>query len=158
VVAHAFNPGTWEAEAGGFLSSRPAWSTEFQDSQGYTEKPCLGKRKKEKEGKKEGREGGRDFNRKGMPESKMSIFFLMLHNCYSDNNQVSGDLERWLSSSQHPHNHSELSNSGPSDPLPTSNFWGTYLWCTNIHQAKHSCTQIHTHTHTHTHTFIYLTN
>jgi hypothetical protein len=45
MVAHAFNPSTWEAEAGGFLSSRPAWSTEFefQDSQGYTEKPCLRK-------------------------------------------------------------------------------------------------------------------
>ena len=28
VVAHAFNPSTWEVEAGGFLSSRPAWSTE----------------------------------------------------------------------------------------------------------------------------------
>ena len=28
VVAHAFNPSTWESEAGGFLSSRPAWSTE----------------------------------------------------------------------------------------------------------------------------------
>jgi hypothetical protein len=27
VVAHAFNPSTWEAEAGSFLSSRPAWST-----------------------------------------------------------------------------------------------------------------------------------
>jgi hypothetical protein len=29
VVAHAFNPSTGEAEAeaGGFLSSRPAWST-----------------------------------------------------------------------------------------------------------------------------------
>jgi major histocompatibility complex class I len=27
VVAHAFNPSTWEAEAGGFLSSRPDWST-----------------------------------------------------------------------------------------------------------------------------------
>jgi hypothetical protein len=27
VVAHAFNPSTWEAEAGGFLSSRTAWST-----------------------------------------------------------------------------------------------------------------------------------
>jgi hypothetical protein len=27
-VAHAFDPSTWEAEAGGFLSSRPAWSTE----------------------------------------------------------------------------------------------------------------------------------
>jgi hypothetical protein len=28
VVVHAFNPSTWEAEAGGFLSLRPAWSTE----------------------------------------------------------------------------------------------------------------------------------
>jgi hypothetical protein len=25
MVAHAFNPSTWEAEAGGFLSLRPAW-------------------------------------------------------------------------------------------------------------------------------------
>ena len=42
MVAHAFNPSTWEAEAGRFLSSRPDWSpNEFQDSQGYTEKPCL---------------------------------------------------------------------------------------------------------------------
>jgi len=29
VVAHAFNPSTWEAEAGRFMSSRPAWSTEL---------------------------------------------------------------------------------------------------------------------------------
>jgi hypothetical protein len=28
VVAHAFNPSTWEAEAGRFLSSRTAWSIE----------------------------------------------------------------------------------------------------------------------------------
>jgi hypothetical protein len=28
VMAHAFNPSTREAEAGGFLSSRPALSTE----------------------------------------------------------------------------------------------------------------------------------
>jgi hypothetical protein len=49
VVVHAFNPSTREAEAGGFLNSRPAWSTsEFQDSQGYTEKPCLGRKKKKK--------------------------------------------------------------------------------------------------------------
>jgi major histocompatibility complex class I len=27
VVVHAFNASIWEAEAGGFLSSRPAWST-----------------------------------------------------------------------------------------------------------------------------------
>jgi major histocompatibility complex class I len=26
VVAHAFNPSTWEAEAGRFLSLRPSWS------------------------------------------------------------------------------------------------------------------------------------
>jgi hypothetical protein len=47
VVVHAFNPSTWEAEAGGFLSSRSAWclQSEFQDSQGYTEKPCLEKPK-----------------------------------------------------------------------------------------------------------------
>jgi hypothetical protein len=28
VVAHSFNPSIWEAEAGRFLSSRPAWCTE----------------------------------------------------------------------------------------------------------------------------------
>jgi hypothetical protein len=28
MVARTFNPSTWEAEAGGFLSLRPAWSTE----------------------------------------------------------------------------------------------------------------------------------
>jgi hypothetical protein len=27
VVAHAFNPSTWESEAGRFLTPRPAWST-----------------------------------------------------------------------------------------------------------------------------------
>jgi hypothetical protein len=38
------NPSTWEAEAeaGGFLSSsQPGLQSEFQDSQGYTEKPSL---------------------------------------------------------------------------------------------------------------------
>jgi hypothetical protein len=33
LVAHAFNPSTQEAEAGGFLSSRPAWSTEWVPGQ-----------------------------------------------------------------------------------------------------------------------------
>jgi hypothetical protein len=47
VVAHAFNPNTWEAETGGFLSSRgqPGLQSEFQDSQSYTEKPWLEKPK-----------------------------------------------------------------------------------------------------------------
>jgi hypothetical protein len=46
VVALAFNPSTWEAEAGRFLSSRP--QSEFQGSKGYTEKTCLEKKKKKK--------------------------------------------------------------------------------------------------------------
>jgi hypothetical protein len=47
VVAHAFHLSTWEEEAGGFLSrGHPSLQSEFQDSQGYTEKPCLEKKKK----------------------------------------------------------------------------------------------------------------
>jgi hypothetical protein len=33
MVAHAFSPSIREAEAGGFLSSRPAWSTKFVPGQ-----------------------------------------------------------------------------------------------------------------------------
>ena len=44
MVVYAFNPSTGEAEAGGFLS-QPGLQSEFQDSQGYTEKPCLEKPK-----------------------------------------------------------------------------------------------------------------
>jgi hypothetical protein len=46
MVAHTFNPSTQEAEAGGFLSSKPGLQSEFQDSQGYTEKSCLEKQNK----------------------------------------------------------------------------------------------------------------
>jgi hypothetical protein len=38
LVLHvAFNSRIREAEAGGSLSSKPAWSTEFHNNQGYTE-------------------------------------------------------------------------------------------------------------------------
>jgi hypothetical protein len=33
VVAHAFNPSTWDAEAGVFLNLRPAWSPEWVPGQ-----------------------------------------------------------------------------------------------------------------------------
>jgi hypothetical protein len=53
VVAKAFNLSTWEVEAGRFLISRVRGQTglqsEFQDSQGYTEKPCLEKQNKNKQ-------------------------------------------------------------------------------------------------------------
>jgi hypothetical protein len=45
-MAHIFNSGTQESEAGRPLSSR--LQSKFQDSQGHTEKPCLGKQKKQK--------------------------------------------------------------------------------------------------------------
>ena len=46
VGAHAFNPSTWEAEAVDFwVQGQPGLQSEFQDSQGYTEKPCLEKTK-----------------------------------------------------------------------------------------------------------------
>jgi hypothetical protein len=43
VVAHAFNPSTQEAKAGR-VRGQPGLQSEFQDSQGYTEKPCLEKK------------------------------------------------------------------------------------------------------------------
>ena len=55
VVVHAFNPSNWEAEAGGFLSSRPAWSTEWVPGQPEQYRETLSqktKRKKKKKGKK----------------------------------------------------------------------------------------------------------
>jgi hypothetical protein len=48
-VAHAFNPSTREAEAGGFLSSRPAWSTEWVPGQpGLHRETLSGKQKNKK--------------------------------------------------------------------------------------------------------------
>jgi hypothetical protein len=49
VVAHAFNPSTWEAEAGGFLSSRPAWSTEWVPGQPGLYRETLSRKNKTKQ-------------------------------------------------------------------------------------------------------------
>jgi hypothetical protein len=51
VVAHAFNPSTWEAEASGFLSSRPAWSTKWVPGQPGLHRETLSRKKKKKEKK-----------------------------------------------------------------------------------------------------------
>jgi hypothetical protein len=49
VVLAAFNPSIWEAETGRFLvPGQLGLQSEFQDSQGYTEKPCLEKPKEKK--------------------------------------------------------------------------------------------------------------
>jgi hypothetical protein len=45
VVAHAFNPSTWEAQAGRFLGSRPAWSTKRVPGQLGLHRETLSKKK-----------------------------------------------------------------------------------------------------------------
>jgi hypothetical protein len=60
MVVHAFNPSTWEAEAGGFLSSRPAWSTEWVPGQPglYRETLSQKQKKNKKKTKKKKKNGG----------------------------------------------------------------------------------------------------
>jgi hypothetical protein len=48
VVAHTFNPSTRESEAGGFLSSRPAWSTKWFPGQPGLYREALSQKKKKK--------------------------------------------------------------------------------------------------------------
>ena len=54
MVVHAFNLSTWEAEAGGFLSLRPAWSTRvsFRTARATQRNP-VSKNQKKKKKKKE---------------------------------------------------------------------------------------------------------
>jgi hypothetical protein len=54
VVAHAFNPSTWEAErqVGFWVRGQPDLQSEFQDSQGYTKKLYLKKKTKKQKTKK----------------------------------------------------------------------------------------------------------
>jgi hypothetical protein len=49
-AADTFNLSTWEAEAGGFLSSRPAWSTRVNSrtARATQRNPALKKKRKKK--------------------------------------------------------------------------------------------------------------
>jgi hypothetical protein len=46
MVDHAFNPSTWEAEAGRFLSSKPAWSTDWVPGQPRLHRETLSRKTK----------------------------------------------------------------------------------------------------------------
>jgi hypothetical protein len=48
VVMHTFNPSTWEAEAGRFLSSRSAWSTKWVPGQPELHRETLSQKNKSK--------------------------------------------------------------------------------------------------------------
>jgi hypothetical protein len=55
VVMHTFNPSTWEAEADGFLNSRPAWTTERVPGQPGLHREILSRKKKKQTNKKQKR-------------------------------------------------------------------------------------------------------
>jgi hypothetical protein len=52
MVAHTFNPSTWEAKAGGFLSSRLAWAIQ-RNPVSKNQKPKINKQTTTKKKKKE---------------------------------------------------------------------------------------------------------
>jgi hypothetical protein len=52
VVAHTFDPSTWEAEAG-FLSSRPVYRASSRTDRATQRNPVSGGKKKKKKEKKE---------------------------------------------------------------------------------------------------------
>jgi hypothetical protein len=52
MVVHAFSPSTWEAEVGGYLSSRPAWSTKRVPGQLGLCRETLSQKTKKKNKKK----------------------------------------------------------------------------------------------------------
>ena len=52
-MVHTFNSSTWEAEAGGFLSLRPAWSTEWVPGQPGLQRNPVSKNQKIKKIKKD---------------------------------------------------------------------------------------------------------
>jgi hypothetical protein len=55
LMAHAFNPSTREAGAGGFLSWRPAWSTESVPGQPGLHREIMSRKKKKKKKKEKKR-------------------------------------------------------------------------------------------------------
>jgi hypothetical protein len=52
-MAHTFNPSTWEVDAGRFLSSRPAWSTEWIPGQSGLYREILSRKPKKQINKKQ---------------------------------------------------------------------------------------------------------
>jgi hypothetical protein len=65
VVAHAFNPSTWEAEAGRFLSLRPAWSRVSSRTARATQRnPVLKNTKQNKTKQKEKKERKKEKEKK----------------------------------------------------------------------------------------------
>ena len=77
MVAHAFNPSTWEAEAGGFLSSRPAWSTERVPGQPGLHRETLSRKTKKKK---------KSISGKLLKIKMLTILSIVLNKCLNELN------------------------------------------------------------------------
>jgi hypothetical protein len=79
VVAHTFNPCTWEAEAGRFLSSRPAWSrVSSRTARVIQRNPVSKKQNKTKQKTKQNRK-----TRRKRKNSKFSTYFFIMLKSFS---------------------------------------------------------------------------
>jgi hypothetical protein len=80
MVAHTFNPSTWEAEAGGFLSSRPAWSTEWGPGQPGLHRETLSQKTKKKKKKKK-----KSYHHHWATNSNDNFLYCLLFMCLKNN-------------------------------------------------------------------------
>jgi hypothetical protein len=77
MLAHAFNPSTWEAEAGVFLSSRPAWSTVSSRTTRATQRnPVSEKKEKKKEKERKERKRERKIFLSACTQKGVSVYLL----------------------------------------------------------------------------------
>ncbi len=89
VVAHAFNPSTWEAEAGGFLSSRPAWSTKWVPGQPGLHREILS-RGKTKQSKTKHKKQNKTKQKQKKKKHTLEALMVCLWGCFQ-----SGMNEEW---------------------------------------------------------------
>jgi hypothetical protein len=66
VVACTFNSIGRQRQAGFWVRGQPGLQSEFQDSQGYTEKPCLKKQNKKQNKTKQTKQ--KAISQKGLPD------------------------------------------------------------------------------------------
>ena len=74
MVAHAFNPSTWEAEAGVFQSLRPAWSTEWVPGQPGLHRETLSRKTKQNKTKNKNKQKKKKM--KKTPHMKWVYLFI----------------------------------------------------------------------------------
>ena len=84
MMVHACNPSTWEAEAGGFLSSRPAWTTEWVPGQPRLHRETLSQKNKKTKNKQTNK--NKKQKNLSLPRSLcvfMHIHMVWTHVCHS---------------------------------------------------------------------------